>query len=447
MKSAMRFSGLAIACVVLLALSGVLYWSGHHKAAKAASTASTTPVIIKVNPSSVTGFTIQQKGSAPVTLAKQSTGVWQITAPKTLPASQNAVTGVLSNLSPLNGERVIETNATDLKPYGLNDPSVTLDVTEKDHAEQKLLFGDNTPTGDSAYAMVAGDPRIFTTYLFNKTDVNKGLDDLRDTRLITSDPEMMSHIEVTRAGEDLEFARNKGNWEILKPGPYRADLMTVDGLADALSGVHMDLTGDGSKDADADFAQGAPVATVKVTGNTGTQTLEVRKDKDNYYAKSSLVSGAYLIDSSLSDSLNKKLDDYRNKVVFDFSYNEPNEVDLQIVGQKPGASTQSWYLKQSGDQWWWDGKKMDADSVEQVVSALRDLTATKFASSGFTTPEIVATVTSSGNHVEKVMIAKSATSYLAKRADEPTLYVLDGGAVEGLRSAAEKMHVAGPAHK
>jgi hypothetical protein len=435
----MKFRGLAIACVVLLALSGLLYWSAHHKSEKKVS-ATAAPVILKVNPAAVTTLSIHQLGSAPVTLARTASGDWQITAPKTLPADQQTVQDILSDLAPLTGERVIATRAADLQEYGLDKPAVEVDIAEKDHAQQKLLFGDSTPTGDSAYAMVAGDPRVFTTYLFHKSDLNKGVNDFRDTRLVTANPDKMSRIDLVRGANQIEFDRNsRGNWQIEKPGPYRADTMNVDSLADSLSGVRMDLTGEGSQNPDAAFAHGSPVATVKISAPVGNQILQVRKNGPHYYAESSLTSGAYLIDSSISDVLNKQLDNYRNKTVFDFSYNEPDEVNLQITGNK--GATQSWYLRRSGDDWWLDGKKMDPDSVENVISGLRDLTATSFATSGFTKPEIEATVTSSrGSRVEKVSIAKSGNEYLAQRANEPTLYVLDPGAITGLETAAKGMH-------
>jgi hypothetical protein len=432
----MKFRGLAIACAVLVALSGLLYWSSHHKSEKKVS-ANSSPVILKVDPASVTSLSIHQFDGAPVTLARMPSGAWQITAPENLPANQQTVKDMLSALAPLDAERVIANSGADLQNYGLKTPSVEIDISEKNHAEQKLLFGDKTPTGDSAYAMLSGDPRVYTTYLFHKSDLNKSINDLRDTRLVTADPDKMSRIDFIRGKNEIDFDRNShGNWQIEKPGPYRADTISVDGLADALSGVHMDLTGEGSQNADAGFARGAPVATAKISAPVGSQTLEIRKNGDHYYAKSSVAPGAYLIDSSIADSLKKSLDDYRNKTVFDFSYNEPDEVDLEISGSN--GATQSWNLRRGGNDWWLDGKKMDPDSVENVISSLRDLTAARFATGGFTRPEIEATVTSSrGSMVEKVSIAKSGSDYLAQRASEPTLYVLDAGAVEGLESAAK----------
>jgi hypothetical protein len=43
------------------------------------------------------------------------------------------------------------------------------------------------------------------------------------------------------------------------------------------------------------------------------QTLEVRKTKDDYYAKSSAVQGTYKVDSTLGPALDKKLDDFQSK--------------------------------------------------------------------------------------------------------------------------------------
>ena len=439
----MKFRGLAIACAVLLALSGLLYWSAHHKSEKKVS-ANTSPVILKIDPASVSTLSIHPLGSAPVTLERASSGAWQITAPKTLPANQQAVQNMLSNLSPLNAERVIDTKAADLQNYGLAKPSVEVDIAERGHARQKLLFGDSTPAGDAAYAMVAGDPRIFTTNLFHKTDLSKSLNDLRDTRLVTVDPDKMSSIDLIQGVHEIDFDRNsKHNWQIAKPGPYRADATSVDSFADALSGLRMELTGEGSQNTDAAFAHGSPVAKVEIGAPVGKQTLEIRKGGAHYYARSSVTPGVYLIDSSISDSLNKPLDSYRNKTVFDFGYNEPSEIDLQIKGDHGPA--QSWHLRRSGNDWWLDGKKTDPESVENVISSLRDLTATKFATSGFAGPDIQATVTSNGGSlVEKISIAKAGSDYLAQRANEPTLYVLDGGAIEGLETAAKSIHAAKP---
>lgn len=439
----MKFRGLAIAALVLAILGGVLYWSNHRKSAEdnAKLSTNTSPAILKLSASAVSQLTFKKKNAEPVTLAKANDGKWQITEPKTLTADQDAVSGVLSSLSSLNSDRVVEDQATDIKQYGLDQPSLELDITEQDHKSQKLLIGDETPTGGSVYAMVAGSPKIFTLADFNKSSIDKSLNDLRNKQLLTVNADKVSRVELIRNGQDIEFGQNKDGWQIIKPKPLRSDTFLIGDLVHQLASAKMDLTGTDNKDLSAEFAHAMPVATAKVTDNTTTQELQVRKDKDQYYAKSTAVEGIYKIGSELGQALDKNLDDFRNKKIFDFSFNDPNKIELH-VGSK------AYFFTRSGEDWWSNGKKMNADDVESLVSKLRDLTATKFVDSGFTTPSIQATVSSdNGKRVEKISFAKAGNGYIARRENDSSLYQLDANPVDDLEKAADAVKPAVTQHK
>ena len=306
----MNFRGLIIAVVILATLGGVLYWSEHRKPPEenAASSTPAAPVILKVDPADVTELTIKQK--EPVTLTKTA-GKWEITQPKAYPADQVAVASLLSTLSGLNADRVVEEKAGDRKPYGLDPPSVELDITGKAHTTRQLLLGDDTPAGGDVYVAVANDPRVFTIASYNKSSLDKGLNDLRDKSLLTLSPDKVSRVELTEKDQHMEFDRTKDGWQILKPSPSPADGSAVDSLVRSLTDAKMVLSATG--DAAAEFARATPVATAKLTGDAGTQTLEVRKSKDDYYAKSSAVAGTYKVDSAVGQALNKKVDDFRSK--------------------------------------------------------------------------------------------------------------------------------------
>jgi hypothetical protein len=85
-------------------------------------------------------------------------------------------------------------------------------------------------------------------------------------------------------------------------------------------------------------------------------------------------------------------------------------------------------------------KQMDASSVQSVVDKLRDLAATKFVGTGGGAPVLDITVTSnSGKRVEKLSITKQGDTYFAKRENEPSIYQLDGKAVEDLQKAASEV--------
>ena len=432
----MKTGGLYIALAVLVILGGTLYWSNHRKPADETSKASadTPPTILKLDLSSIEKLELKKKEAEPVVLTKASSGDWQITAPKPLRADQSAVTGILSDVSSLKSERLVDDKASNLAPYGLDQPAFELDLTQKNNQSEKLLIGNSTPTG-SVYAALANDPRVFTIASYTKTSLDKGLNDLRDKRLLPLNADKVSQIELVRKSEYIEFGRNKDAWQILKPKPYRADGAQVSELLNKLADAKMDLTGSASSDASSAFSKATPVATAKLTDESGTQQLEVRKDKDTYYAKSSAVDGAYKVDADLGKALDKGVDDFRNKKLFDFSYNDPNKIELHNGGKAYSLTRGTGGY----EDWWSNGKKMDS-SADTLVSDIRDLSASKFVDSGFSNPTIELVVTSDdGKRLEKVSLAKAGDHYIAKRENDPSLYQLDASPVDSLLTAADDL--------
>src|SRR3954469_19517447 len=376
----MKLHSLAIAALVLAILTWFLYWSEHHKPADETSklSADTPPAILKLDQNSITKLELKKKDSDPVVLTKSGSGDWQISSPKPLRADQSAVSGVVSTVSSLNSERVVEDKASNLQNFGLEQPVLEVDLATKDKT-QKLLLGTDTPAGGAVYAMLSGDPRLFTVSSYTKTSLDKSLNDLRDKRLLPVDVDKVSQIEVVRKNSDIEFGRNKDAWQILKPKPMRADSVQVGDLVRYLTNAKMDLGSTDAKQKASEFGHAAPVATAKLTDESGTQQLQVRKSKDNYYAKSSAVEGAYKVDSGVGKALEKNVDDFRDKKIFDFGYNTPNKIELH------NADKAYFLTKGTGgfDDWWSNGEKMDGANVESVISDLRDLTATSFPASGF----------------------------------------------------------------
>lgn len=436
---------LLIAAALLAVLAGGVYWSNREKKAEAAKPPSgEAPKIVSIPQDQIKQIELDKKGAEPTILDRIDNTKWKITAPKPLAADSDAMSSLTSSLSSVSSDRVIEDKApADLSPYGLNAPSLTVTVTKKDNKNVKLLFGDDTPTGSDVYAKLEGDPRIFTVESFTKTGLDKTPNDLRDKRLITEESDKISRVELTAKHQTIEFGRlNQNDWQILKPRPLRADGWQVEELVRKLTGAKMDtsVSEADAKKAAATFASATPVATATVTGSSGTQTLEVRKDKDKtYWAKSSVVEGVHKVTSELGDGLDKSLDDFRNKKLFDFGFNPPTKLEIE-----QGGNTVSY--QKSAEKWMRGSTEMDSTSVNAFIDKARDLSATKFVDSGFTQPEIQLTVTSNdGKRVEKVLISKSGKDYFAKRENEPTIYALDAKAVEDLEQAAKDIKPASAA--
>jgi len=438
----MKLRGLLIATVVLAALAGTLYWSNHRKPSDNTVKAAvdTTPKVLSLKQADIFQVDIKKQGQPEVALEKAD-GTWKLTQPNQLGAAQDAVTSMLSTLSSLDSERLIEDKASDLSAFGLKNPTLEVDVTAGGNKVHKLLIGDETPAGNAYYVTVAGDPRVFTIANYNKSSIDKKADDLRDKRLLTANFDKASEIALSTPKQSIEFGRNKDEWQILKPRPMRADSFQVDELVRTLRDAKMQLEGTPSeqKKQAAGFASGKEIATVQVSALSGTQELQVRKVKDDYFAKSSVVPGIYKVPSNVGMGLDKKLDDFLNKKLFDFGYSDPDKMEVH-----DGAK--AYFLTRSGTDWWGpDGKKLDLDSADDLLEKIRDLSADKFPESGFTNPEIEITVDSNDKkRTEKVLISKAGENYIAKRDGESELYEIPASSITELQKAAAALKPAAP---
>jgi hypothetical protein len=91
---------------------------------------------------------------------------------------------------------------------------------------------------------------------------------------------------------------------------------------------------------------------------------------------------------------------------------------------------------------------MDAGTVSTLVDKIRDLSASKFAETGFAAAALDLTVTSDGGkRMEKVSLSKNGENYLAKRENEPALYELNASAVSELQKSAADLKPAPPPTK
>src|ERR1700733_2752307 len=440
----MRFRGLLVAVVLLAALGGGLYFSNKEKAAEAAKPPSDAPPkILALTDVDITKIALKKKGADETVLDKIN-GTWQITAPKPYPADQDAVTQLVTSAANVSADHVVEDKASNLSAYGLNSPTLEVDITGKGGKVSKLEIGDDTPTNSGPYAMLAGDPRVFTVASYVKTGVDKSLNDLRDKRLLIFQQDKLSRVELIAKKQDIEFGRDKDQWQIVKPKPLRADSLQVDEMLRKLKDAKMDLalSDDDAKKAAAAFASGMPVATVKLTDPSGAQQIDIRKDKDDYYAKSSTTAGVFKSTPELGTGVDKSLEDFRNKKLFDFGFNDPNKIQMHVDGK-------SYDFQKGGDDWFSNGKKMDSTSGQSLLDKLRDFSANKFietGSLGAPTTDITV-VSSNGKLTEKVLIAKQGSDYVAQRQNEPALYGLDAKAVDDLAHAASDVKPAPPVKK
>ena len=437
----MKPKGLLVAVVLLAVLGGAIWYSNKKQAQKEKAPSDTSPKIVSIPEDRFREIHLLKAGAEPIVLSRDS-GKWAMTAPQPLPADPDASASLVSALSAVSADKTIDDNPTDLAGYGLANPALQAQVFEKGGKQVDLAIGDDTPTNSGAYAKVSGDRRVYTVASYVKTSLDKSVNDLRDKRLLIFDSNRLTRVKLAVKGPAIVFGKSAGNeWGIVEPRPLRADSGQVETLLGKLRDAKMDL-GTAPEEAAKKFAAAAVVALAVVTDSSGSQAIEVRKDKDNnYYARSSAVAGVYKIAADTGEGLNKGLDDFRNKKLFDFGFANPRMLEI-----KNGAGTPVTYT--NAGKWTAGPKNLDNGSVQNLIDKLRDLTASKFVEQGGGQPVFEASVESKGSaKVERVIVSKQGDKYSAQREVEPSIYELDARSVEDLEKAAADVKEAAPEPK
>jgi uncharacterized protein DUF4340 len=300
----MKIRGLIVAALVFFVLAGILYWSNQHKPAadSVKASADARPAVLKLDASSITKLDLKKKDAEPIVLTKGESGKWQITAPGPFAADQNVVSGMLSTLSSLNSDRLVEEKTTDLKQYGLNQPVFQIDIIEKDNKAQKLLIGDDTPAGAAVYAMLAGEPRVFTVATYAKTSLDKSLNDLRNKKPFDFGYVEPNRIELHAGSKAILLTRSGEDW--LQDGK-KMDSASVESLISKLRELAADTF------TDSGFVH--PTIVVTVTSDEGKRAEKVRiaKSSDGYIAKRDDDPTLYRLNSNSVDDLQKAAEEIK----------------------------------------------------------------------------------------------------------------------------------------
>lgn len=167
--------------------------------------------------------------SAPVDYVR-----WRMTAPVESPVDPENTARLCVLMGGMRAEALIETEPTDLVPYGLDRPSLTLAWsarpaflnapagTSEGPSTGRLLVGKpSNAARTSRYAMIEGRPLVFTLESRALAILEA---ELRNRRILSFPPDRVRRLELDRAGEVLAWVRPAA-----EPGltaPWQAETST-----------------------------------------------------------------------------------------------------------------------------------------------------------------------------------------------------------------------------
>lgn len=441
----MQSRGLLLAVVALAALSGAIWWSNQRADddKKNPKEAGKTR-LVRMLEADVVDIQIQRKNEPALVLHKDlKANRWEMVSEPKFRLDQEMVTTLVTNSATVPTDKVLEESASDVAQYGLDPAILTLELKDKNGKTDKLLIGDETPIGGLFYARKPNEKKVYAIAGYQKAGIDKTAADLRDKRLLTLEEAKLNRMELVRKGETIEFAKSpKGDWQVIKPTAMRTDALMADELYRKARDTRFDplLSPEDQKKFAAAFASGTPIGILRLTDGTSKQTLEIHRSKDDgLLAKSSIVDGVHKVPDDVGIAMDKGLEDFRNKKLFDFGFEEPTRIELKLNGKTT-------VLEHKGNDWLVGGKKMDGVPVQALMGDLRGFSALRPVKSGFTTASSEILVTQKdGKTRERLLISKTGNFHYAKRDGEAAEYEIDPKSLTDLEAAlaAVKEPVAG----
>ena len=370
--------------------------------------------------------------SGDVTGLKKDGGTWKIVSPVQVSAADQDATSLANAIGDIEIVRVVEENATDLKPYGLDQPRIDVEYKSAEaKTDGHLLVGAKAAAGGNLYAKRADQNKVVLIAQYHESSLNKSTFDLRDKTIMKVDHDKVDGIDVNVGGKTFELAKAGNDWKMTKPIAARADFSAADGLIGRVQTAQMKkIVSASPSPADLKtYGFDKPQAVVNLHLGSARATLEVggKADDTTTYVRDTSRPDIYTVDNSSADDFKKPADDYRKKELFDFRAFNATRVELTKNGQtvifervkaKDENSPDTWHRvsPNPGDP--------DRSKVESLLAGLADIRTTSFvdstAKTGLQTPALVVDAKfDDGKKQERVTFGKNGSDAYASRPDDP----------------------------
>jgi hypothetical protein len=189
--------------------------------------------IIKIDHDKVDSIDITSADHA-VKLAKSGSD-WRLKTPVDARADFSTVEGVLGRLNTGQMKAIAAPNATDLKEYGLDKPSLT--VTLGSGSSQAGLAIGKAAAEGTTYARDLSRPMVFTVENSLVDELKKPADDFRVKDIFDARAFNTTRVEAVRNGQTIAFEKAGDKWKQVAPTAKDADATKVDALTSALTGA------------------------------------------------------------------------------------------------------------------------------------------------------------------------------------------------------------------
>jgi hypothetical protein len=405
--------------------------------------------VFSVEADKIEEITVKSESGEQTTLRKSGSD-WQIVQPVAGQPDSAEISGLTTNLSTLELQRIIEENPGDLGEYGLAQPRIEV-AFKAGGQEQRLQVGRKTPPGTDLYAKLANAPRVFLIPSYLEGTFNKTTFELRDKTVLKLDRDKIDTFEVTRQKGVLRFAKAGSEWEIAAPVKGRADFNAVDSLVSRLHTLQMKSIVAPEAAKLSEYGLDKPEATIQLGSGSSRAVLLVGKSAGEgvVYAKDQSRPAVITIDAALVEDMKKDPGEFRQKDLFDARAFNSTRIEVTRGAETVAFEKTRTKNKEGQDEEKWrqvapTARDVDQTKLDNLIAAVTGARATDFvetaAKTGLDKPELTVTIKSDeGKREEKVAFARAGSDGYASRAGEPGAARIDIAAIENIVKSLEAL--------
>ena len=320
-----------------------------------------------------TGLILNKAKGGTIIIERQEGG-WRITAPVNAPTEDGAVDSLLDALAGLKFERDIGTQS-DLKPFGLSEPELELEIAGEHKILGKILLGAETPDGSKLYVKLSDKDPVFAANKSIKTALDKTLFDLRDKKIVDFSAADVAAVAIARDGGLLAFERaNESDWTMTFPEEHRADAGKIRSLFDSIRNARV---GKFVEEDAADLERyGLTSPSTRIELNLISEIAVLYfgdktgpGDSDNVFVRRGDSPQILELAANILDNVSGGISAWRDRTMIDFDKKEV--VKLQIVSgtssttvECQGKDANDWRVTEP------EPAEADKDKVEDILSYL-----------------------------------------------------------------------------
>ncbi len=392
----MRFKGTFILLIVCVGFAAFLYFYEYRGGEQRAKAEQEENVVWKVASEDVQQLDLIFPDEH-ITAVRTGDGLWKITSPRELEADSEEVNRLAGSAADISREGIVEENASDLVPFGL-DPAVrTLSLRMKDGNIREIRFGRNNPTGSSTYAALPGKGQVFLVANYVAETFNKKIEDLRNHAILSFDQFETQSLEVQSSKGVVSLAKENDQWWLQGKVRWRAESSSVSSLLGDLANSRIKEFFDEDPAVYAGLGLDKPTADVRLTvgkdkaikhlaigmeksklvkkgqGKAAPQPEEQATESvELYIARDDSRQELFFVDKDFLDKLLKSPADLRDKTLAVFPRWDIDAITIShpngIISLTKAESGADWLLGEAK-------KKAKLDAVNEILDALeKDVT-------------------------------------------------------------------------